>query len=338
MLIALDAMGGDYAPEEPCRGAMMACLEKPRLEVALLGDSTKINPIIEKAERTLRPRLHVIHTSEVINSGDSPSLSIKRKKDSSLSRAFEMVRAKEAKGVVSAGNTGAMVAAGVLILGRIPGIDRPGMGVVLPVLNRPTLLMDVGATVRCKPINLHQFALMGTLFMKTFRNVENPSIKLLSNGEELIKGDEVIMKARALIESSRLNFDGYAEGKDIVNGVADVIICDGFTGNVVIKFGEGLGELLNNQIKEEYDKHLLTKIGLFFMWPSLKRIVGRFDWERHGGSVLLGVNGTVVKVHGRSKRKPIANALISAANFAEANGVERIAEEISKGVIENGID
>lgn len=338
MLIALDAMGGDYAPDEPCYGAMIACREKPRLEVALLGDSTKINPIIEKAEKTLRPRLHVIHTSEVINSGDSPSLSIKRKKDSSLCRAFEMVRAKEAMGVVSAGNTGAMVAAGVLILGRIPGIDRPGLGAMLPVLNRPTLLMDVGATVRCKPINLHQFALMGSLFMKTFRNVENPSIKLLSNGEELIKGDEFIMKARALIESSSLNFQGYAEGKDIVNGVADVIVCDGFTGNVVIKFGEGLGELLDNQIKEEYRNHLLTKIGLFFMWPSLKRIIGRFDWERHGGSVLLGVNGTVVKVHGRSKRKPIAYALMSAANFAEANGVERIAEEISKGVIDNGID
>lgn len=338
MLIALDAMGGDYAPEEPCNGAIIACREQPRLEVALLGDSTKINPIIEKAEKTVRARLHVIHTSEVINSGDSPSISIKRKKDSSLYKGFEMVRAKEAEGIVSAGNTGAMVAGGVLILGRIPGIDRPGLGAVLPVLNRPTLLMDVGATVRCKPVNLYQFALMGSLFMKTFRNVENPSVRLLSNGEELIKGDEVITKARAQIEASKLNFQGYAEGKDIVKGVSDVIVCDGFTGNVVIKFGEGLGELLNDQIKDEYKNHLLTKIGLLFMWPALKRVMGRFDWEKHGGSVLLGVNGTVVKVHGRSNRKAVAYALMSAANFAGHRGVERIAEEISKGVIENGFD
>lgn len=338
MLIVLDVMGGDYAPEEPCQGAIMACRDKQGLEVALLGDSEKINPIIEKAEQSVRSRLHVVHTTDVINSSDLPSISIKRKKDSSLCRGFEMVHSKEAGGIVSAGNTGAMVAGGVLILGRIPGIDRPGLGAVLPVRNRPTLLMDVGATVRCKPVNLYQFALMGLLFMKTFRNVETPSVKLLSNGEELIKGDEVISKARALIEASKLNFQGYAEGNDIVNGVADVIVCDGFTGNVVIKFGEGLGELLDGQIREEYKNHLLTKAGMFFMYPSLKRIIGRFDWERHGGSVLLGVNGTVVKVHGRSSRKPIACALMSAAQFAESRGVERIAEEISKGVIENDVD
>lgn len=338
MLIALDVMGGDYAPAEPCHGAIISCREKPRLEIALLGDSEKIKPIIEKAEDSVRSRLHVVHTSEVINGGDAPSISIKRKKDSSLCRGFEMVRCGEAKGIVSSGNTGAIVAGGVLLLGRIPGIDRPGLGAMLPVLNRPTLLMDVGATVRCKPVNLYQFALMGSLFMKTFRNVENPSVRLLSNGEELIKGDEVTTKARALIEEGPLNFQGYAEGKDIVYGIADVLVCDGFTGNALIKFGEGLGELINTQLKEEYRKHLLPKIGMFFMWPALKRITGRFDWEKHGGSTLLGVNGTVVKTHGRSKRKPIAYALLSAANFAGHSGVERIAEEISKGVIENGTD
>lgn len=338
MLIVLDVMGGDYALDEPCHGAMIACRENPQLEVVLTGDSEKIKPIVEKAEIGVRSRLHIVHASEVINSNDSPSISIKRKKDSSLCKGFEMVRSGEAKGIVSSGNTGAIVAGGVLVLGRIPGIDRPGLGAMLPVLNRPTLLMDVGATVRCKPINLYQFALMGALFMKTFRDVENPSIRLLSNGEELIKGDEVTTKARALIEESKLNFQGYAEGKDIVYGIADVLICDGFTGNALIKFGEGIGELINDQLKEEFKNHILPKIGLFFMWPAMKRVMGRFDWEKHGGSTLLGVNGTVVKSHGRSKRKPIAYALQSAFNFAKADGVERIAEEISKGVIENGID
>lgn len=338
MLIALDAMGGDHAPTEPCHGALLACREMPHLEVALLGNSERIRPIVEKAEQSVRSRLHIIHTSEVITSGDSPSISIKRKKDSSLCRGFDMVRSGEAEGIVSAGNTGAIVAGGVLLLGRIPGIDRPGLGAMLPVLNRPTLLMDVGATIRCKPVNIYQFALMGSIFMKTFRQVDNPSVRLLSNGEELIKGDEVISKARALIEQSKLNFQGYAEGKDIPIGIADVLVCDGFTGNVLIKFGEGLGELINGQLKEEYKNHTLPKLGLLFMYSSLKRIMGRFDWEKHGGSSLLGVNGTVVKVHGRSQRKPIAYALASAANFAASRGVERIAEEISKGVIENGVD
>jgi glycerol-3-phosphate acyltransferase PlsX len=330
MLIALDAMGGDFAPEEACHGAILACREKPRLEIALVGDETKIKPFVNKAEKNVKARLHIVHASEVITSDDSPSISIRRKKDSSLCKGFEMVKSGEAQGIVSAGNTGAIVAGGVLILGRIPGIDRPGLGAMLPVMNRPTLLMDVGATVRCKPVNLYQFALMGSIYMKMFRDVQNPQVCLLSNGEEMIKGDEVITKAREMIEASDINFTGYAEGKDITRGVADVIVCDGFTGNVVIKFGEGLGELINDQLKKEYKEHLLPKIGLFFMWPAMKRILHRFDWERHGGSALLGVNGIVVKVHGRSKRNPISYALQAAANFAENNGIERIKDEIAK--------
>ncbi len=331
MLIALDAMGGDHAPEEPCKAAIAACREKQGLSVALVGDSEKIKPIIEKAEAGVRSRLNIIHADEVITANDSPSLSIRRKKKSSLVVGFEMVRSHEADGIVSAGSTGAIAAGAVLLLGRIPGIDRPGLGAVLPVLNRSTLLMDVGATVRCKPINLFQFAQMGSIYMKLFQNVENPSVCLLSNGEEMTKGDEAISGARALIEASPLNFQGYAEGKDIPNGIADVVVCDGFSGNVVIKFGEGLGELLKNQFKEEYTHHLLPKIGLFFMWPAMKRVMGRFDWEKYGGSPVLGVNGSVVKVHGRSGAGAIAPAILGAANFIEQNGIGRISEEIARG-------
>lgn len=337
MLIALDAMGGDHAPEEPCKGAILACREKPHLSIALVGDSEKIKPLVEKAERNVRSRLSIVHTDEVINGNDSPSLSIRRKKNSSLVVGFEMVRSKEADGIVSSGNTGAIAAGAVLLLGRIPGIDRPGLGAVLPVLNRSTLLMDVGGTVRCKPINLLQFAQMGSIYMKLFQNVENPSVRLLSNGEEMTKGDDVISAARGLIEASCLNFQGYAEGKDIPNGISDVVICDGFTGNVIIKFGEGLGELLKSQFKEEYIHHTLPKIGLFFMWPAMKRVMGRFDWEKYGGSPVLGVNGSVVKVHGRSKANAIAHAITGAANFIERNGVDRIREEIARGV-QNGND
>ncbi|MGI6443127.1 MAG: phosphate acyltransferase PlsX [Synergistaceae bacterium] len=330
MIIALDAMGGDYAPEEPCHAAIYACTKKPKLNIALVGDRNKIEPFLEKVDSEVRSRLKIVHAEEVIDGADSPSLSIRRKKNSSLVVAFEMVRAGEASGIVSAGNTGAIAAGGVLLLGRIPGIDRPGFGAVLPVLNRPTLLMDVGATVRCKPINLFQFAHMASIYMKLFRGVENPSIRLLCNGEEITKGDDVISAARTLIENSPLNFQGYAEGSDLPNGIADIVICDGFSGNILIKFGEGLGELLKGQLKEEYTNHLLPKIGMFFMLPAMKRVLGRFDWEKAGGSPLLGVNGTVIKVHGRSKRKPIAHALLGAANFIAKNGVERIREEIAK--------
>ena len=331
MLIALDAMGGDHAPLEPCNAAILACREQPHLSVALIGDSEKIKPIIEKAEKNVRSRLNIVPADEVINGGDSPSISIRRKKNSSLVIGFEMVRSGEAAGIVSSGNTGAIAAGGVILLGRIPGIDRPGLGAMLPVLNRPTLLMDVGGTVRCKPINLFQFAQMGSIYMKLFRDVENPSVRLLNMGEELTKGDEVISAARQLIENSDLNYQGYAEANDIPNGISDVIICDGFTGNVVIKFGEGLGELLKDQFKEEYANHLLPKVGLLFMWPAMKRVLGRFDWEKAGGSPVLGVNGTVIKVHGRSKSKAISYAILGAANFVEHNGVERIREEIARG-------
>ncbi|MDO5562384.1 MAG: phosphate acyltransferase PlsX [Synergistaceae bacterium] len=329
MLIAVDAMGGDFAPVEPCNGAIMACRENPDLSVALVGDSNKILPIIDKYGADVRSRLSVVHADEVIDCNDSPSLSIRRKKNSSLVIGFGMVRSGEADGIVSSGSTGAIAAGGVLLLGRIPGIDRPGLGAVLPVLNRPTLLMDVGGTVRCKPINLFQFAQMGSIYMKLFKGVENPSVRLLCNGEEITKGDEVISAARELIKASDLNYQGYAEGKDLPHGISDVVICDGFSGNILIKFGEGLGELLKDQFKEEYTHHLLPKIGLMFMWPAMKRVLGRFDWEKVGGSPLLGVNGSVIKVHGRSKRSAISFAILSAANFVEHHGVERIREAIA---------
>ncbi|MEG1501890.1 MAG: phosphate acyltransferase PlsX [Synergistaceae bacterium] len=335
MLIALDAMGGDYAPLEPCHGAILACQNNPNLEVILVGDTEKISKIIEKVDESVKSRLKVLHANEVISTNDSPSISIRRKKESSLVKCFDLVKSGEADGVVSSGSTGAIAAGGVLLLGRIPGIDRPGLGAMLPLLNKSTLLMDVGGTVRCKPINLFQFAHMGAIYMKLFHNIENPSIRLLSNGEEVTKGDEVIAASREMLEASDLNYQGFAEGKDIPNGISDVVVCDGFSGNILIKFGEGLGELLKNQIKQE-SSHILSKIGFLFMIPALKRILGRFDWEKVGGSPLLGVNGTVVKVHGRSKRKAISYALLGAANFIEQKGVERIREEIAKENI-NGI-
>jgi len=329
-MIAVDAMGGDFAPEEPCQGAILACRERPHVEIALVGDTAKIKPIIDKAEASIRSRISIIHADEVIYGDDSPSLSIRKKKNSSLVVGFEKLREGEIDGFVSAGNTGAIAAAGVLILGRIPGIDRPALGVMFPALNRPTLLLDVGGTVHCKPENLYQFAHMGQIYMKYLAHVKNPSIKILNIGSELIKGDDVIAGARELIEKNKsLNYQGYTEANELPNGTADVVVCDGFTGNVLIKFGEGLGDLLKGQFKKEFMHHVMPKIGLVFMYSAMKRVLGRFEWEKIGHAPLLGVKGTVIKVHGRSKRNAICYAILGAADFVAADGIGRIKNAIT---------
>lgn len=331
MLFALDAMGGDHAPMEQCLGAIQACKEIPDLSVALIGDQEKIKPFLENADSTVRSRMHIVHTDEVIEMSDQPSVSIRKKKKASLCLGMQMVRSKEANGCISSGNTGAVVAGGILLVGRIHGIDRPGLAVPLPALHKPCLLLDVGATVRCKPINLYQFAHMGSLYMRNLIGVPNPTVALLSNGEEDIKGDEACMGARKMLLESQLNFTGYVESKDVPLGTTDVVVCDGYTGNALIKFGEGIGEIIHGLVKNEMDKSLLTKLGVAMMYPALKRVWARFQYEKQGGSPLLGVQGVVIKAHGRSKAPAIASALAIGYNFAKSRGVERIEEELAKG-------
>ncbi|PIE54767.1 MAG: phosphate acyltransferase PlsX [Dethiosulfovibrio peptidovorans] len=330
MILALDAMGGDYGPRENCLGALMACESHSDLEVALVGRSDLIERELTSVSPEVRTRLHVVHADEAVAMGESPAKAIRSKKRSSLRVAMEMVRSGEAAGCISAGNTGAIVAGGVLVVGRISGIDRPGLGVVLPTLNKPTLLMDAGATVRCKPLNLAQFAVMGSLFMEHLLDVKNPDVRLLSNGSEEIKGDEVIAAARsAIVEISHLHFGGYIEGNAVPFGMADVVICDGFSGNVMLKSFEGLGELALKIFKDEVDRRLLAKLGLVFLLPMLRGLQQRFDYQRYGGTPLLGVNGAVIKAHGRSKAPAIASALGVGRNFVRKDGVQRIDQEVA---------
>lgn len=326
MLFALDAMGGDFAPAEPCKGAILACTEHADLSVALVGIKEQIEPHLKGAESSVRSRIHVVEASEVIGMGDNPAVSIRNKKNSSLRIAMEMVRAHEAVGCISAGNTGAIVAGGVLVVGRIKGIDRPGLAVPIPALARTSLLLDVGATVRCKAINLYQFARMGSIYMSSLSGVEHPSVGLFSNGSEDIKGDEDIKEARELLAASDLNFYGSVEGKDVPLGSTDVVVCDGFTGNALIKFGEGVGIVVKTLVKEELEGKILPKIGAALMMPSLKKIWAKFEHEKNGGSPLLGVNGLVIKAHGNSRDRAIAGALHVALGFAQLKGVEKIRE------------
>lgn len=328
MILALDAMGGDHGPSEVCRGAIAACEEHSDLELVLVGNSPEIEPMLDGASPDVSGRISIVHAEERIGMDEHPTVAIRKKRHSSLRIAMEMVRSGEALGCVSAGNTGAIVAGGVLVVGRISGIDRPALGVALPTLNKYTFLLDVGATVRSKPENLFQFAHMGNVYSKKILGVSEPQVALLANGSEEIKGDEVIAGAKALIKASTLNFTGYVEGDDIPYSRADVVVCDGFSGNVVLKFAEGLMSAVYSILKEEMGHRIMPKLGMVFMIPMMKDLWARFNYEKHGGTPLLGVNGIVVKAHGRSKAPAITNALRVARNFVLQNGVELIREEL----------
>lgn len=328
MILALDVMGGDHGPSEMCKGAAAACGELADLELVLVGVKSQIEPLLADVPQNVAERISIVHAEEQIFMDEHPTVAIRKKRHSSLRIAMEMVRSGEASGCVSAGNTGAIVAGGVLVVGRISGIDRPALGVALPTLNKCTFLLDVGATIRSKPLNLYQFAHMGNVYSRRILGVPEPQIALLSNGSEEIKGDEVISCAKELIKASSLNFSGYMEGDDIAYSRADVVVCDGFSGNVLLKFAEGVMTALASIIKEEMNRRMLPKVGMVFMIPMMKDLWARFNYERYGGTPLLGVNGIVVKAHGRSKAPAITNALRVARNFVIQNGVELIREEL----------
>ncbi len=315
IVIALDAMGGDNAPGEICAGALRACEKYDDIEIVLTGDSEKI-----KACGVNNPRIHIEHASEIIDPDEHPANAIRKKKNSSLRVAMEMVRHGDAQGCVSAGSTGAIVAGGVLVVGRLPGVDRPALGVPIPSVEKVSLMLDVGATVRCTPKNLLQFALMGELYSKKIMNVKNPEIKLLSNGTEEIKGDDTVLGARELIEQhGKINFGGYIEGNDVVWGKADVIVCDGFNGNIALKLGEGIMQALKSLLTDEVKKSFMAKAGMVLLAPVVKKLWTRFNYEQYGGSPLLGVNGAVIKAHGRSKSPAILSAVSVARNFIYEN-------------------
>ncbi|MGC9371753.1 MAG: phosphate acyltransferase PlsX [Thermovirgaceae bacterium] len=336
MLIALDAMGGDHAPGEICKGAVLACRQHGDIEIALVGEPDAIRPHLEDAASDTIKRVHIVEAEETIDMAESPAVAIRKKRRSSLHVAMQMVRSNEAVGCVSAGNTGAIVAGGVLIVGRIKGIERPGLGIPLPALARVSLLIDVGATVRCKPLNLYQFALMGDVYMRTIQSVGTPRIGLLSNGSEEIKGDELIQETHALFKNAPVNFVGNVEGQDIPIGTTDVVVCEGLTGNILLKFIEGTGEALFSLIRGEIQKRFLPKVGMAFMFPMLKELSHRFDYERTGGTPLLGVNGAVIKAHGRSRARAVSSALGVARDFVRKQGVQSIVEELEEGGVQIG--
>lgn len=321
MKIALDAMGGDYAPGEIVRGAWETCRNNG-LQVIMVGD----REILQQELDSLGPcdGLEIVHASEVIGMHEAPAAAVRRKKNSSMVVAADLVRSGEAAAMVSAGSTGATMAAALLRLGRIKGIDRPAIASVLPTAGGAAILLDVGANVDCKAKNLLQFAVMGSLYARKVLNIEKPRIGLLNVGEESTKGNELTQEAYQLLLNNNINFCGNIEGRDIYTGVMDVVVCDGFVGNVVLKTSEGLATVLMNMIKSEMQHSNLAKLGAILALPSLKNLKKRIDYSEYGGAPLLGINGVAIVCHGSSRARAIQNALCRARESVETGLIESI--------------
>ena len=318
--IALDAMGGERGPEEMVAGAMQA-VEESDLDVILIGDENVLKPILQKHTH-VSARLHVVHASQAVSMDESPFEAIRKKKDSSISKAFAQVKSGAADGVVSAGNSGATMASAIKTLGRLENISRPGIASIFPTLKKPLVMMDVGANVDCRPQHLFQFGLMGAAFSNNLFKIPQPSIGLLSIGEEGGKGNVLVKSAHELFQKSSLNFIGNVEGRDIFQGDVDVIVCDGFVGNVCLKVSEGLAEAIISMLRSEMSKSIMAKIGYMLARQAFRNFGKRVDYAEYGGAPLLGVNGTGIVCHGRSNAKAIKNAIKVAAEMirSQVNG------------------
>jgi glycerol-3-phosphate acyltransferase PlsX len=323
--IALDAMGGDLAPQETVRGAVDAAASG--VDVVLVGDEARLRPLLQECEADLP----VVHAPEEIGMGDDVASAIRDKRRSSISVAARLVAEGEAAGMVSAGSTGAAVAAGAILIGRLPGVSRPALAAVFPV-GHPTVVLDIGANLEVRPENLVQFAVMGRVLAQIYLGLADPGVGLLNVGEEEGKGRPLEKEAHALLAAAPVRFAGNVEGRDLGRGKADVFVTDGFTGNVLLKVAEGMasamGRLLLAALAED-DPAL--RAALPAVLPRLEGIRERFDPDAHGGAHLVGTRGTVVVAHGSASRVGVANALSLAAEGAERNLVERIEAGLHRG-------
>ncbi len=327
MKIALDAMGGDFGPAVTVEGAVETLNEDDDLEIILVGDEEVIKRELS-SKRYPFSRLQIKHASQVVGMDEPALTAIRRKKDSSIRRAVELVKSKEADAAVSAGHSGVAMAVSVFILGVAENVDRPAIATIMPTLKKPFVLIDAGANVDCTPQNLLQFALMGNAYCKTMFNIPSPRIALLSIGEEDTKGNILTKEAFKLVKNTSLNFIGNIEGKDIFTGNADVVVCDGFIGNVVLKTSEGLAEVIIKMLRREISEISTGRIGYLFLKPALRNFKKKTDYAEYGGAPLLGINGTCIISHGRSSSKAIKNAIKVASEFSRKRVYDVIAEEI----------
>lgn len=328
MRVAVDAMGGDNAPAVEVEGAIAASREFG-VPVTLVGDELRLRQELAK-HPTGDVDITIHHASEVVGMHDSASDAVRRKRNSSVRLAFELVSEGQACAAVSAGNSGATMAAGMFVLKRISGIERPAIAQVFPTLKGKTLVLDVGGNVDCKASHLAQFAIMGQVYAKYAMGIENPSIGLLSNGEEDSKGNDLTRETNAILRQTSLNYAGYVEGRDIFKGTVEVVVCDGFVGNVVLKLSEGLAEATGTMLKREIMGDMVAKMGYLFMRGAFNRFKKTVDYAEYGGAPLIGINGVGMICHGGSNAKAIKNAIRFAHDYATSGVTQRIAETLSE--------
>ncbi|OEU75334.1 MAG: phosphate acyltransferase [Desulfuromonadales bacterium C00003093] len=322
--IAVDAMGGDNSPVAEIAGAVAACRQWG-CEIILVGDTEKIAAELKK-HRTDGLGLRIHHASQVIGMEDSASDAVRKKKDSSIRVAFDLVKQGEADAVVSAGNSGAIMAAGMVVLRRVKGIDRPAIGTLMPNLKDQTMVLDMGANVECKPNNLYQFAVMGSLYIEHVLGKAKPRVGLLSNGSEEKKGNDLTREAHLLLKDSHLNYIGYVEGGDVYNGSVDVVVCDGFVGNILLKVSEGLAVAVGTMLRREIQSRFWARVGYLLSRPAFKSFKKKINPAEYGGALLLGIAGTGVICHGSSDSVAISIAIRQASEFAKIRIEERLAE------------
>ena len=326
-------MGGDLGSELPIRGALEALARKDNLEIIFLGPEEEVERQVREitgGDVALSGRVHIEHAPETIGMDESPVEAVRRKKNSTIMVGFDLVRRNKADAVISAGNSGATMAAAIRKLGRLKGVSRPGIASFFPTLKKPVMIMDIGANVDCRPTHLLQFAIMASSCSHLLHSITSPRVGLLSIGEEAGKGNLLVKEAHDLLSKSYLNFIGNVEGRDVYKGDVDVIICDGFVGNVALKVSEGLAEAAMQMLRDEITRTIQARIGYLLIRKAFARFKQRIDYAEYGGAPLLGINGIGIICHGTSDILAYENAVFVAADMIE----NRVNEVISQALIE----
>ena len=331
LTIALDAMGGDNAPKVVVKGVALARIRHPQVRYLLFGDERRVAPLIRRKPK-LRKIISLVHTDKVVPGDMKPSLALRQGRGSSMWASIEAVHDGRAAAVVSAGNTGALMAMAKTILGTLPGIDRPAIAAYFPTLRGESVMLDLGANVECDANNLVQFAVMGEVFARTVLGLQQPTIGLLNVGEEPVKGRDAVKAASAILRDSRLpiRFEGFVEGDDIAAGSVDVVVTDGFTGNIALKTAEGTAHLLREFVRQAFKSSLLARLGFVLARRALKKMHVRTDPRRYNGAMFLGLNGIAVKSHGGTDALGFANAIDVAIDLAAGGFNDRIKEEFGR--------
>lgn len=331
MRIAVDAMGGDHAPKSTVLGALAAIKEKPAITVVLVGDEQAIR---NHLPQDIPANIEIVPAAEVILPDDEPVRAVRRKKNSSLVVAVEMAREKKVDAMISAGNTGALMTAGLLYAGRMDGIERPALCAYIPnTKGRVTLTLDVGANMDAKPHQLVQYAVMGSLYAEKVLGFERPTVGLLNVGTEEGKGNELTKAVFPLLQEADLNFIGNVEARDVMQGACDVLVCDGFVGNVLLKAVEGAASTIFSQLKQEFMSSLINKLGAAILKPGLVRFKKKMDYAEYGGAPLLGLKSPVIKAHGSSNERAMKNAIVSATRFIQQDVNEIIQQSLQKNTL-----